>query len=113
MTSSPKQDVFQAISDPTRRKILELLSDTEKAVNEICGHFPISRTAVTKHLHILLDAGLVRAQKKGRHTFYNLQPEPLLELRRWLSFYEQFWNRNMANLVRCIDTLKLDSHNEK
>ena len=61
-----KHDVFQAIADPTRRKMLKLLSQEEMAVMTISGHFPMSRTAVSKHLRVLADAGLVSESKVGR-----------------------------------------------
>jgi len=107
-TSAPKHDVFQAIADPTRRKLLRLLVDGEMPVTVISGHFPMSRTAVSKHLHILSDAGLVREQKVGRETRYSLQPEPLLELKRWLSYYEQFWENKMAALKNYVETEDTD-----
>lgn len=66
MTSSAaKHDIFQAIADPTRRKVLELLSEKELPISEITSHFSISRTAIVKHLHILSEADLVHGQKKA------------------------------------------------
>jgi DNA-binding transcriptional ArsR family regulator len=82
----PKHDVFQAIADPTRRGLLKLLVDQEMPVTVISGHFPMSRTAVSKHLRILADAGLVKERKVGRETRYRFNPDPLLELKRWLSY---------------------------
>jgi predicted transcriptional regulator len=74
-----KHDVFQAIADPTRRKVLGLLANKELAISEITSHFPISRTAVAKHLHILSEANLVSGKKVGREKIYQLHPEPLTE----------------------------------
>lgn len=93
---SQKHDVFQAIADPTRRMLLKLLADKEMPVTVISGHFPMSRTAVSKHLRILADAGLVKERKVGRETRYRFEPEPLLELKRWLAYYERFWGNKMA-----------------
>ncbi len=101
--TSLKHDVFQAIADPTRRKMLRLLVDQEMPLNVITGHFPISRTAVSKHLHILSDAGLVRERKVGRETRYRFQPEPLREVKRWLSFYERFWHDKMSALKDLVE----------
>ncbi|TDG00190.1 ArsR/SmtB family transcription factor [Paenibacillus piri] len=101
--ASPKHDVFQAIADPTRRQLLKLLVDKEMAVTVISGHFPMSRTAVSKHLRILSDAGLVRERKVGRETRYSLQPEPLLELKRWLSYYERFWENKLNVLKHLVE----------
>jgi len=100
----PKHDVFQAIADPTRRELLTLLSDNEMPVTVISNHFPMSRTAVSKHLHILADAGLVSERKVGRETRYKLQPEPLLELKKWLSYYERFWDTKLMALKNFVET---------
>lgn len=104
MSASPaKHDVFQAIADPTRRKLLELLTEQEMAVTAICSHFPISRTAVSKHLRILSEAGLVKEQKVGRETRYHLRAEPLQELKSWLSYYERFWDNKLNALRRLVE----------
>ncbi|WP_028549308.1 ArsR/SmtB family transcription factor [Paenibacillus sp. UNC451MF] len=103
-SSTQKHDVFQAIADPTRRKLLKLLVDEEMPVTVISGHFPMSRTAVSKHLRILSDAGLVKERKVGRETRYRLDTEPLQELKRWLSFYERYWENKMAALKRYVET---------
>lgn len=100
----PKHDVFQAIADPTRRKLLHLLGDEEMPVTVISGHFPMSRTAVSKHLRILADAGLVKDRKVGRETRYRLDPEPLLELKRWLAYYERYWENKLSALKRLVES---------
>ena len=69
----PKHDIFQAIADPTRRELLSLLADKEMPVTVISGHFPMSRTAVSKHLHILAEAGLVSERKVGREICFSLK----------------------------------------
>ncbi|ENQ3077009.1 ArsR/SmtB family transcription factor [Bacillus sp. WLY-B-L8] len=96
-------DVFQAIADPTRREVLRLLAEKELPISEITSHFPISRTAVTKHLHILSEAKLVSGKKVGREKIYQLQPEPLQELKQWLLFYEQFWNNKLSILKHVVE----------
>lgn len=101
--SAPKHDVFQAIADPTRRKLLHLLGDEELPVTVISGHFTMSRTAVSKHLHILADAGLVKDRKVGRETRYRLDPEPLLELKHWLAYYERYWENKLSALKRFVE----------
>ncbi|SEC22485.1 metalloregulator ArsR/SmtB family transcription factor [Paenibacillus sp. GP183] len=102
--TAPKPDVFQAIADQTRRSLLRLLVDQEMPVTAITGHFPMTRTAVSKHLRILSDAGLVKSRKVGRETRYRLQPEPLLELKKWLDYYERFWENKMAALQRYVES---------
>ncbi|WP_042166268.1 ArsR/SmtB family transcription factor [Paenibacillus gorillae] len=101
--AEPTQDVFQAIADPTRRSLLKLLVDQELPVNVISGHYPMSRTAVSKHLRILADAGLVKERKVGRETRYRLDAEPLRELKRWLAYYERFWENKLGALKRLVE----------
>ncbi len=101
--AEPKQDVFQAIADPTRRRLLRLLDGGEQPVTALSGHFPISRTAVSKHLRILQDAGLVHERKVGRETRYRLDAEPLLELKRWLAYYERYWENKLGALKRFVE----------
>ena len=98
-----KHDIFQAIADPTRRQLLSLLADNEMPVTIISEHFPISRTAVSKHLRILEEAGLVTERKVGRETRYKLQAEPLKELRQWLSYYEKFWDNKLSALKSFVE----------
>jgi DNA-binding transcriptional ArsR family regulator len=102
--SSIKHDVFQAIADPTRRELLSLLAEKEMPVTIISEHFPISRTAVSKHLRVLSEAGLVTEQKVGRETRYKLQPEGLKELKQWLSYYERLWDKKLAALKSFVES---------
>ncbi len=103
MSAAPKYDVFQAIADPTRRKILQLLSEKELPITDLSSHFPMSRTAVSKHLRILSEAELIRGRKIGREKRYQLQLEPLKELKQWLSYYERFWDNKLAMLKQFIE----------
>jgi DNA-binding transcriptional ArsR family regulator len=103
LTSESRHDVFQAIADPTRRSLLKLLADNEMHISSITECFPISRTAINKHLHVLSDAGLVSSQKVGRETRYKLQPEPLVELKQWLSFFEQYWENKLFALKEYVE----------
>lgn len=102
-SAAAKHDVFQAIADPTRRQLLQLLVEQEMSVTTLSGHFPMSRTAVSKHLRVLSEAGLVKEQKVGRETRYSMQPEPLMELKDWLSYYERFWDNKMQALKRFVE----------
>lgn len=101
--TAAKHDVFQAIADPTRREVLRLLANKELAISEITAHFPISRTAIAKHLNILTEANLVRGQKVGREKIYHLQLEPLNEVKQWLAYYEQFWNNKLSILKHVVE----------
>ena len=98
-----KHGVFQAIADPTRRELLKLLVDKEEPIVSISEHFPISRTAVNKHLAILLDAGLVSRQRIGRETRYKSHMGPLIEVKEWLAYYEQFWDNKLNSLTNYVE----------
>ena len=111
--SSAKHDVFQAIADPTRRKMLKLLSEQEMPVMVISGHFPITRTAVSKHLRVLADAGLVQETKVGRETRYKLNPAPLYELQDWLQYFELYWENKLAALKIFVESDNPDVDDDK
>ncbi len=99
-----ERDVYVAIADPTRRKLIRLLADAEELpLYELTSQFQMGRTAVSKHLAILKDADLVTNRKIGRETRYRLNPAPLQEVKDWLSFYEQFWNERAMLLKNLLE----------
>lgn len=98
-----KLDIFHAIADPTRRELLRLLAGKRQSVTTLSQHFPISRVAVSKHLRILEESKLVSVKKIGREKRYQLEAEALLEVKEWLSFYEQFWDNKMLTLKHIIE----------
>lgn len=104
---SQVRDVYDAVADPTRRKILRMLAEVEELpLYEITVHFQMGRTAVSKHLAILKDADLVFARKVGRETRYRLNPTPLKEIQDWVSFYEGFWKERIAKLNLLLEEKK-------
>lgn len=109
MAALPKHDVFQAIADPTRRSLLQLLADKEMPIVAIKAQFPISRTAVNKHLQVLTDAGLVHRQRVGRETRYRLKPDPLKELQQWLAYFEPYWDEKLSALKSYVEA-ESDQH---
>jgi len=99
-----ERDVYVAIADPTRRKIIRLLAESEELpLYELTPHFDMGRTAVSKHLSVLKAADLVTNRKIGRETRYRLNPAPLKEVQDWLSFYEQFWNESAMKLKKLLE----------
>ncbi|UNK18330.1 metalloregulator ArsR/SmtB family transcription factor [Paenibacillus sp. N3/727] len=102
--SASKHDVFQAIADPTRRRLLKLLADEEMPITALTACFPITRTAVNKHLKVLNEAGLVSSQKVGRETRYRLQPEPLAEIKQWLAFFDEYWDDKLSALKEFVES---------
>ncbi|NIK76679.1 DNA-binding transcriptional ArsR family regulator [Paenibacillus castaneae] len=104
---SQVRDVYDAVADPTRRKLIQLLAEVEELpLHEITVHFQMGRTAVSKHLAILKDAGLLIARKVGRETRYRLNATPLKEIQDWVSFYEGFWNERMDKLKLLLEEKK-------
>ena len=91
-------DVFSAIAHPVRREILDKLSEDDLTVKRIAEQFSISRPAISQHLAILLEAGLVTRQQAGRENYYHLQPDALQEVDSWVRHYQRFWNRKMDTL---------------
>lgn len=90
--------VFQALVDPTRRHVLELLAEREHTAGELAAAFTVSRPAVSRHLRILRDAGLVRARGDAQRRVYSLDAAPLGELDAWLSTYRRFWGERLDEL---------------
>ena len=93
-------DVFLAIADPTRRRLLELLANGERSVNDLAEPFDMSLAAVSQHLRTLREAGLVSQRCDGRHRFYGLTPERLKEIADWVAAYEHFWSGRLDALGR-------------
>lgn len=81
------QDTFLALADPTRRSIFERLRGGALAVGEIARGFPVSRPAVSQHLRVLKEAGLVREQRAGNRRLYSVSPDGLLQLQRYLETF--------------------------
>jgi DNA-binding transcriptional ArsR family regulator len=89
---------IEALSDPTRRRIVELLADEERSAGEIASHFSTSRPGVSRHLRVLRAAGLVRVREEARRRLYSLDPTPLAELDDWLARYRPFWQNRLDAL---------------
>jgi DNA-binding transcriptional ArsR family regulator len=100
VTLDRAQDVFGAISHPARRRMLDLLVEADRSVNTIAEHFEMSRPAVSQHLRILLDAGLVTEQRHGRERRYHFVPARLGPVRDWIAHYEQFWDDRLQRLQK-------------
>ncbi|OXM82903.1 ArsR/SmtB family transcription factor [Paenibacillus rigui] len=98
------RDVFDAIADPTRRRLIRLLSEAKEIpLHELAIQFQMGRTAVSKHLTILKEAGLVLDRKVGRETLFRLNAAPLREIQDWVAFYSKFWNANLTRLNQLLE----------
>lgn len=102
VTDSPGT-TFQALADPTRRAVLDLLRRGSQPAGEIAGAFPVSRPAISKHLRLLRRAHLVREHREGRHRIYQLNPEPLRVVDHWLEHYRSFWSMNLTSLKNFVE----------
>ena len=102
-TSDIDRDVFHAVADPTRRAILDRLHREDVAAGDIASAFPVSRPAISKHLRVLRQAGLIYEAKVGRRRIYRLQPERLREVDRWLAEYRHFWQTSLLNLKDYVE----------
>ena len=95
--------VFRAVSDPTRRAMLDLLEVGTRTVSELVAAFSISQPAISKHLRVLREAGLVVARRDGRLRRYDIDPAPLRELDAWIERYRHFWTDKLDALGTYLD----------
>lgn len=102
VTYSPEA-TFQALADPTRRAVLDLLRQGNQPAGKIAGAFPVSRPAISKHLRLLRRAYLVREHREGRNRVYQLNPEPLRAVDSWIEQYRSFWSTSLANLKAFVE----------
>ena len=94
--------VFHALSSAPRRTMLNALAEGERTVGELAEPFDISLAAVSKHLFVLEDAGLVERRVDGRSTICRLRAEPLAEVSQWVAFYQAFWNEKLDRLEQLM-----------
>ena len=97
-----RRDVFQAIADPTRREIIQILSDQESNLNDLIVNFQISRPGVVKHVKILEECGLIKVEKKGRERICTAKLDQLGEIALWVHKYRRFWNKRLDNLEELL-----------
>jgi DNA-binding transcriptional ArsR family regulator len=98
--------VFGALADPVRRAILTRLSEGEATVGELAAPFAISQPAVSKHLKVLREAGLVRCRTAGQHRLYRVDPQPLREVDEWLAPYRRQWADHLNALERHLQIME-------
>jgi DNA-binding transcriptional ArsR family regulator len=94
----PIDDVFGAIAHPLRRQILERLALADSRVTDLAADLPVSRPAVSQHLRLMLDVGVVHERRRGRERYYSLQPDRLNEVGSWLAQLDDFWARGLRRL---------------
>ena len=92
--------LFEVLAEPNRRRVLDLLREQEHTVGELVHALDMSQPAVSKHLRVLRDAGLVEARVDAQRRIYSLRPEPLADVDAWLAPYRKFWRGKLAALQR-------------
>src|SRR6185436_7631313 len=101
-----RRDVFQAIADPRRRAILQLLALQTLTLNGVAEHFKISRPAISKHVKILTECGLVKGRQKGRERFCEAQLGKMSEVSDWVDQYRKFWETKLDALEEYLEELQ-------
>jgi DNA-binding transcriptional ArsR family regulator len=94
---------FDVLAEPTRRRILDLIRDDERPVNELVARLDISQPGVSKHLRVLREAGLVEVRTDAQRRLYRVRPEPLAEIDAWLAPYRRLWANRLDALERHLD----------
>jgi DNA-binding transcriptional ArsR family regulator len=94
---------FDVLAEPTRRRILDLLIETEQPVGDLVASLSLSQPGVSKHLRVLREAGLVEARTDAQRRIYRVRPEPLVEIDAWLAPYRRLWASKLDALERHLD----------
>jgi DNA-binding transcriptional ArsR family regulator len=108
-----RRDVFQAIADPTRRQIINMVADKPLNVNTIADSFEVSRQAISLHIKILVECELLKISKQGRERYCEAQLGQLNEVSAWVAQYKQHWENKLDNLQTYLDQLKKERKHGK
>src|SRR5437588_12808244 len=100
--------VFDVLAEPNRRRILDLLAGGERPVGELVDRLELSQPAVSKHLRILREAGLVEVRGEAQRRLYSVRPEPLRAIYDWLSPYRRMWTASLDDLERHLNAMSDD-----
>ena len=101
-----RRDVFQAISDPIRREIIDLLSQKSMNLNAIAEHFDVTRPAISNHIRILNECGIIVIEQVGRERFCKIQPDRLRQVSDWAGKYEDLWMQKIESFEKYLYKLK-------
>ena len=106
-------DAFNAVAEPQRRQLLDVLAGGERSVNTLVEELGLRQPQVSKHLRVLRDVGVVDVREDGRHRLYRLNAEALKPIYDWVGRYERFWSERLDRLDAVIDDLKRQEHHDK
>ena len=101
-----KQDIFQAIADPTRRAILTLIAIQSLTPNAMAEKFDMSRQAVSKHIKVLQECELIKPEQSGREIYYHFNAKKMQELDKWLAQFRKIWETQFNQLDQILSTIK-------
>ena len=101
-----RRDVFQAIADPVRRDIIKLLSEESLSINSVAEKFDVSRPAISKHLKILNECGIIRFDQKGRERFCMIEPASLIPAFMWVEQYKKLWEDRIDSFEEYVNELQ-------
>ena len=101
-----RRDVFQAIADPVRRDIIKLLAEEVLTVNAVADNFDVSRPAISKHLRILNECGIVEINQKGRERYCQIQPKNLIPAFLWIEQYKSLWEDKIDSFEQYLNKLQ-------
>jgi len=101
-----RRDVFQAIADPTRREIINLIAHQHLTPNNIAENFDVSRQAISLHIKILTECGLITLKQQGRERYYRAKLDKLNEVSQWVEQYRQFWNTKFNSLDKYLNKVQ-------
>jgi DNA-binding transcriptional ArsR family regulator len=101
-----RRDVFHAIADPNRRAIISLLANQQLTINAVAEHFPISRPAISKHIKILAECGLVLVHRQGRERYCEARLDKLNEVADWIEQYQKIWEQRFDRLDEYLKELQ-------
>jgi DNA-binding transcriptional ArsR family regulator len=106
MSTESRRDVFQAIADPTRRKIIDLISHQPMNLKTIAEYFDISRPAISQQIKILNECGLIEITKEGRETFCSIRPDELKKIAQWIGQYQDLWEERIDSFEAYLNKLQ-------
>ena len=109
---SGRRDVFQAIADPTRREIINILSEEPMNLNSLADQFEISRPAISQQIKVLEECGLVVVSKQGRERYCQIQPASLIPAFMWIDQYRNLWESRLDNFEKYLDQIQNQKNNK-
>jgi len=107
-----RRDVFQAIADPVRRDIISMLAKDTLTVNAIANNFEISRPAISKHIKVLNECGIVKIHKSGRERYCEILPQNLMPVAEWIEQYRQLWEGKLDSFEEYLMDLQKNKEND-